>query len=203
MKYLFKCLIAVALVLVSFVIINWGLGQILTFISEWSLIWFIVSCLLLLFLIRVSTKILSVVTAIPISLVNSPRQLKILKWLLLGVGWSVAAFNFAMTFHAIDFSETKTFAVGFIVIFANWFIPWDVHSRIQVMEDGVISGEKAGADTVEIAYELSRMVNSDEIPYTAAIMQIQSLRDANKIDNFQANLIVGILNKKTGNETTR
>ncbi len=132
----------------------------------------------------------------PMATMSENWHRNILKQILLWLGWITVTVNVVLLYYSVDFNATKVFVVGFVTVVSNIWIPWEIHARIQPMEEGTEEGKKMANDTMETALKIVNSIECGEITYERAIDNLQKSRKIDQISNVQYRIIVGFINKK-------
>lgn len=186
-------------------------------ISDWQLFWFIIICIIAYFVLVNLVNFLSKLVLIIVRYSESRTQFLAIKWVLLIVSWGMAIVCCDIIFRYIDFSITKLWVYGVLVVLVYISIPITINKKVKtyiaIFEKGykmayeyaqanlelerISNGiQEYGYQALEMGMGLAIQIKSGKITYTEALKQIADMRELNLINNVQVTDITNIIQKE-------
>lgn len=217
MKSTLRIICASIVTILLFNLFSWFLMKLLEGISDWQLFWFIIICIIAYFVLVNLVNFLSKLVLIIVRYSESRTQFLAIKWVLLIVSWGMAIVCCDIIFRYIDFSITKLWVYGVLVVLVYISIPITINKKVKtyiaIFEKGykmayeyaqanlelerISNGiQEYGYQALEMGMGLAIQIKSGKITYTEALKQIADMRELNLINNVQVTDITNIIQKE-------
>lgn len=209
MKSILRIICASAIIILVFNLLDWCLNKLLLWIFDWSLLWFIITCVIANSVLVYGARIIISFVGVLIDYSKTHRQLLVMKWVLLAVSWGMAILTFLIVFQAADFYITKMCVFAILVILLNIPIPIFVNRIIKAKNNSYRNDtpqfspatqkiaqqlSEYGYETAEISMKIVGRIQDGKTTYPEAIKLVKALKEANVINEHQELLIINMVN---------